>query len=424
MCIKNFILFSVVLLVSGGQQAKSDTLTIYKPSSGSCLEPLTPSYLEGTFQGYGFNREWFVSIQGGASAFAGTPQGCGDLFQRTDFLLNASIGKWITPRVGARVSYQGLRFIGSDLESHSFSGIHLDLMYNLVNSFYDENSSQRWRLFPFIGAGMLHSGCDTNPFALSYGIGCQYRLSNRLWLSAEIANSTTFQNFDGIGSSTRLGDHLIQASVGFHVTLGRPGWKRVIDALPYMRQNDLLLLSGDRPGSQGWLANVINDSSEDIVNGSDSFDVERNGLPSASSAYRRNDYSGLNSLRSRLNAAPSADNKLRSVTDSLFAGIPVCFFFQLNTAKLTDNSQLLNVMEIAKVAKSRGFRIRVIGAADSDTGSDIRNRQLSQERAEYISEQLKIQGVPADSIECSYLGGISKYSPAQVNRLTRVFLIF
>lgn len=48
------------------------------------------------------------------------------------------------------------------------------------------------------------------------------------------------QDFDGYGKAHRLGDHLLSASLGFSVSIGKTGWKRVIDARPYIAQNEWL----------------------------------------------------------------------------------------------------------------------------------------------------------------------------------------
>lgn len=46
------------------------------------LIPLTPSYLDGITSTTGWDNNWFIETKGGASAFIGTPIGCGDLFDR------------------------------------------------------------------------------------------------------------------------------------------------------------------------------------------------------------------------------------------------------------------------------------------------------------------------------------------------------
>ena len=47
----------------------------------------------------------------------------------------------------------------------------------------------------------------------------------------------TARNFDGIGTSTKFGDNIISVSAGLSFTIGKTGWKRVVDATPYIEQN-------------------------------------------------------------------------------------------------------------------------------------------------------------------------------------------
>lgn len=72
--------------------------------------------------------------------------------------------------------------------------------------------------------------------------------------------------------------------------------------------------------------------------------------------------------------------------DTLGLTIPYICYFKINTHDLTDNSQLDYLSEIVKLAKERGMAIRVIGAADSATGTADLNQRLSEDRDDYISD--------------------------------------
>jgi outer membrane protein OmpA-like peptidoglycan-associated protein len=146
--------------------------------------------------------------------------------------------------------------------------------------------------------------------------------------------------------------------------------------------------------------------------------------------YPRNNYSGLNSLRQRMKGSqiPSLEGSMKSssteaVNDSNECiGAPINFFFKLNTATLTSKAQQLNIAEIARVAKKHSLYVRIVGAADKATGTETRNKELSESRAAYISEQLQKRGIPIDNIICEGIGGISRFKPDEINRYTRVML--
>lgn len=73
------------------------------------LQPLSPTYLDGVHENAGWDSNWFLSLQGGASAFLGKPVGHADLFDRFKPALVVSLGKWFTPQIGGRLAYQGLK---------------------------------------------------------------------------------------------------------------------------------------------------------------------------------------------------------------------------------------------------------------------------------------------------------------------------
>ena len=60
--------------------------------------------------------------------------------------------------------------------------------------------------------------------------------------------------------------------------------------------------------------------------------------------------------------------------------------------------------------------IRVIGAADSATGTADLNQRLSEDRADYISDQLMALDMSSDHIEQQALGGIEEFTPIANNR--------
>lgn len=186
-------------------------------------------------------------------------------------------------------------------------------------------------------------------------------------------------------------------------------------------------------------------------------EVEGKGL---SIGYPKNNYSGLNSLRARLRDAQANKDKHKGETtfihskdtvymaygvdstysssgsfqgndsiassflvDGRYIGPPIYFFFVLDTDRLTDPSQLVNLDGIARIAKKHGLRVQITGAADSATGNDTINNGLSQRRAAYIAGQLQLRSVDANRIETVSAGGIDKYKPTEANRNACVRLL-
>lgn len=223
-------------------------------TSEQYLQTLKPTYLTNVSEAANWGRNWFIEVKGGASAFLGSPIGCGDVFDRLTPALQVGIGKWFTPAVGGRVAYQGLSFKNGEFKSMNYHFVHADFLYNLTSGFNCNNLGlSRWDVIPFLGVGMIYnkdwySACThpcytsgSHPFAFSYGLECRYRLTNRMQLVAELSGITTAKNFDGVGTSSRFGDDMLTLSAGLSVTLGKVGYRRIVDANPYVAQNDWFL---------------------------------------------------------------------------------------------------------------------------------------------------------------------------------------
>ena len=416
----------------------------------SNLQPLTPTYLDGVYQGGGWRANWFFSVKGGFTAFVGDPVGHGDFFDRTKPLLNVSFGKWLTPHIGARISYQGLQFLDSDIEARYYQNYHADLMYN-VAAFFQKESEElpRWNVVPYIGFGFIKNQYTKNkPFAFSYGVNARYRLTRRLHLSAEIGGTTTWRDFDGYGDGEKLGDNLLQASIGLDLTIGKVGWRRVVDAKPYIVQNDLLIEYLNEIKNENYRLNILHDKEAqsiaemrkilEIEGLIDKYHLNQNQDVSLD-GVQRNNYSGLNALRARLrngggrsSAVEKADTSSMNPAQyfqmmqdgKVYVGTPIFFFFKISTTDLIDKSQVLNIKEIARISNKYGLHVRVVGAADKKTGSEKLNYKLSVARAKYIAKQLQKYGVPENMILVGQRGGIDAYNPLEGNRNTRVLLYF
>ena len=459
------------------QPTERDTVhRTYRYDDTELLQPLQPLYLDGVVVPARGNGNWFVSIAGGATAFLGTPLGCEDLFGRLKPSYSLALGKWFTPWVGARINYNGLQFKDGTLAVQEYHYLHADLLWNVLGRGYARQEQVRWGLVPFAGIGLRHHATNGhNPFAVSYGVQGQYRISRRVSAVAELSGTTTFQDFDGYGRANRLGDHMLSLTAGFTFHLGKAGWKRAVDATPYICRNERLVdyanclaeenrrYAGLHDRDRRTLAELkkILEIEGLLDTYSYLFGVDDDGRKT----YPVNNYSGLNSLRARLKnrqwdgtspldttevrpgggsvsvrvEAGSANSRYgcNARRDSLTAdsvafrpaggeciGAPVYFFFSLNTARLTDPSQLVNLDELARVAKKYGLKVKVTGAADSATGTIGINNALSASRADYIASELNKRGLSPDRMTKTGEGGISDYAPTEANRHTRVELFF
>ena len=480
--IRRFLLLSVLslpLMARAYNVPVADTIRWEKrPWWEELLQPLEPVYLDNVVEVSPWRGNWFVNMSGGVSAFVGSPLGCGDIFDRTKPALSVSVGKWFTPAIGVRAAFQGLQFKDALFESRNFQHLHADLMWNVLAGISHSKDDFRWDLVPYVGLGILHNDeLDRQPFAVSYGVHGRYRLTDRLHLTAELGCATTFKDFDGMGAGNKWGDRMLSLTAGLSYTIGKKDWKRIVDASPYIERNEQLTGyahslrdENERLRQRNGMNARIIVELEKILKLEGLLDkyadmlssMKDNNSKETTGGYPKNDYSGLNSLRARLRKSQSEKGKHKgdttfihdkdtiymvqgkasiynngsnsfqdndTITSSLlmdgrYIGPPIYFFFVLNTDRLTDHSQLVNLDGIARIAQKYGLRIQIIGAADSATGNDSINNGLSQRRASYMAGQLRERGVDTCMIETVSVGGINDYNPTEANRNACVRLLW
>ena len=424
------------------------------------LRQIEPTYLKEVAVPSVWSSNWFVGMSGGISTFVGKPHGTGNLFDRMKPSLAVEAGKWFTPEIGGRFSFQGFQFKDASKNIRDYKMVHADFLWNVNSSFVASHATtQRWRFIPYVGCGIIHNEDNgKSPFVINYGLIGQYRLTKRLAVNMELGGATTFRDFDGVDASNKFGDNLFTLSAGLTFNIGKVGWKKVVDAAPYINQNkwladytnDLLARNQKLSKAHAEDANAIAEMRKILeIEGLLKAYADRLTYYADSTEYRiypKNDYSGLNSLRARLAhkdwngmGKPKTSRSLEysfSVPDSVSwnkyvaemaggnkcIGSPVFFFFKIGTSQLVDTSQMANLDELARIAKDYHLKVSVVGAADSATGTDEINNPLSKSRAELITQQLILRGVDKSMIVSKSKGGIDKYSPIAANRHTAVRL--
>lgn len=438
---KKFYLLSMIALSLTARA--QETLSI-NPHQ---LKVIEPSYMEDYVQLGKWGQHWFFGIQGGASAFVGNPIGCGDLFDRIKPTWNVYIGKWITPGIGMRMALQGSQYKNSELMTTSFMLGHADLMWNVAELFRKPTeSAPHWDLALYLGTGFVRGANSYTEegiirnflFAATYGIYSRFNFNRRFFISADLGGFSTFRNFDGQGKPGKLCDNMPSLFAGLGINLGAPEWRHAVEASSYIDQNDqLLTFVGQLKLSNEKLQSIHNMDMKTIneykkilrmegLMDKYSYVFERDSLD------EKNNYPGFLALKARIDQMEKQHkNTSRTIKQSeqeddnqKIIDIPVYFFFQLGKAALTDDSQLINLDEIADVAKRHNLKIRIASAADRATGSEQNNGNLSIARANFIAQQLKLRGIKEEDIEEIALGGIAEHDNPKENRYSKVSLYF
>lgn len=395
---KELLFLTMLALQTVGMEAQeatvlSDSLNHGNTTSDLTLSmPLEPAYLRIVREGGDWASNWFVEAKGGASFFLGSPIGKGNVFDHAMPVLQVGVGKWFTPEAGVRLEFQGFEFKNANLERMRYQFFHADFLWNITGMM----NKSRLDVIPYVGIGLIrnsdwerHCTCkgsvrNSHPFAFSYGVQMRYPIGKRLHVLAEVSGLSTLKNFDNVNNSEDFGDHMVNVTAGLSYTFGKTGWKKVVDARPYIRQNAYLIEE---------LASLRTKIANDTKSKQESSQSSQRHL----AEERR--------------------------VDTLFLDVPVYFYFKRNTADLVNDTQLSNLEEIARLVKDTDFSICIAGAADDATGTDDVNQALSESRARYIAEAFLQLGIAKERIKTEHLGGISKLQPMEANRNTCVIVI-
>ena len=102
---------------------------------------------------------------------------------------------------------------------------------------------------------------------------------------------------------------------------------------------------------------------------------------------------------------------------------PFSIFFNLDSYQLMSKRDLINLREIANVAKANGYKLRLRGSCDSATASAEYNQKLSENRCRKIQMELLEMGFPEENIILDPVGGVKELNPTEFDRRVLVDLI-
>ncbi|MFA6831182.1 MAG: OmpA family protein, partial [Bacteroidaceae bacterium] len=191
-----------------------------------------------------FWSNWFISLGGGVQVFKGESDTNQDFSDRLAPALDFSVGKWFTPVLGLRASYNGLKGHGYTFDENNnyvFGGMnsdgyyeqklktanfHMDALFNLSNAFYGYKSDRLYSFIPFIGGGSLHEW-DSNEDEISLNIGLinRFRLNNNWDFNIEGRIAFINERFDSENYSDNLSS-MTGITFGFTYNFPKSDWDR------------------------------------------------------------------------------------------------------------------------------------------------------------------------------------------------------
>ena len=375
-----------------------------------------------------FWANWFV--QAGFSAhmsFSSQERSGLDFFEplnRCQIGASLAIGKWFTPGIGLRTKGRAYRtkavFDYNNHPSFSYWQVTEDVLFNLSNLLCGYNEKRVWNFVPYVGIGvnkMMTFGGHDYDIVYNGGLLNTFRISNRVGIFLDIYAQATEGSFDranafasqnpqfanGVNSvdpwrtyrktNLRYWDKQLGADLGIQVNISKTtGWAKVpdVDALLAMHRDQLeslqLALRNCESENQRLLDVIANLSTDQ-------------GQAQVQTEVR-------------------TEYVDRVVTQ--YVGSPASVFFNLGSAKIASRRDLVNVADLAAIAKEKGSTLVVTGYADSATGNDEINNRLAEQRAAAVAAELEALGVPASQIEQVVKGGVDILTPFEYNRRATV----
>lgn len=325
--------------------------------------------MRGPYLTNGLFDNWFVSAGGGVQMYNGEYDNRLTFGGRLSPALDLSLGKWITPSIGVRVQYSGLRVIGAVsslgrykeealigcpgcyLERFNMFNLHGDFLWNVSNAIGGYRADRLLEFIPFVGVGYARSWKkDISPVkevGFTGGLINKVRLTPAIDLNLELKVLLVNDRFDGFENGEGI-EELTTATIGFAYnfpkrTFDRPEKPIIPDYTPY---------------------------------NSKISDLEKQIAAADARAKRLAD-----DLNAEKNKKPQTIIKVEYLT------FPMAVFFPINVSILTDKD-LINIGGFAEMIKKSGNKFKILGSADKETGNKKINMRLSQERATHVYEAL------------------------------------
>ena len=364
--------------------------------------------LRGPYETNRLFDNMFIGAAGGVNLYQGENDHEIDFFkERLAPAVQGYIGKWVTPCVGLRLGYYGIKAYGhfqstmalpnnpyvdgpgSGKQKMGLNYIRGDIMWNISNAISGYRSDRFWDIAPYLGAGVMWNkkiaGHHDTELAVTAGIYNMFRVAKALDITLDINQTVVNQRFDA-DSRARRREFVASASLGLAYQFKNREFSRAhapVDVTPYNNKiKDLNKLLQD--------ANDLNKKLQDEL-----------------AAERAKDKGGKTVY------VPGETKTVPS---------PFAVYFPLGKSTLTDaqKSSIKYFVETA-MATNKDRTFEIVGAADSATGTPKINDKLGQARLDAVLGIIKACGGNYKISEKN-LGGTDEFSKTD-NKLNRVVVI-
>lgn len=357
---------------------------------------------KGPYVTNGFWDNWFITAGGGAQVYFGESDSHGSFGNRIAPALDISLGKWITPSVGVRFQYSGLKAKGWTYgqlpysygspdskgyykEKFNTMNLHADFLWNISNAIGGERTDRFWNLVPYAGVGWARSygnSTSNDEIALSAGLLHNWTLSDAVDISIDMKSMIVNQRYAFSNMNNGV-TALVSVTAGISYKFGTVGFQRASDLV------------------------VIEDNTRYVE--------EIAMLESMLAKAEQKRAQLLQQIESQNNELIQQRNAELPVP--VFPDLAI--FFEIGKANLNDKA-MVNIGYVADMLKQFPDKRYVLYAsADKETGSPEFNMQLSQKRGEAVYKAMVEQfGVNPEQLRIVAVGSQQqKFDKAQLNRV-------
>lgn len=348
-----------------------------------------------------FSQNWFIDLSGTLNAWQGSDRASLVDFN-TIYYKNAAgdfgryggsvkIGKFITPAVGLRVGVN-MNQATNKYGDFIFENVHADAMLSLMDWLGGYRENRVYRMILFAGFGVSGHAND--------------------WFQIKNVNKEYFTTV-GLMNNFRLGK-----SFDFHIDLNAEAPKWSIEANNPAYDARLVHFNFSAAAGLTW---YLGGRHFDICEACPEVKCPEAADCSDKDREIKNLLARINELEGQ---GPEVVNAPCDTVVKFVNGetAPLSIFFNKGSYELRDRRDLVNLEQIAKVAKDNDYKINLRGTCDSATASSEFNKRLAENRCRKVKDELVKLGVAESNIIMDAVGGVNELKPTELDR--RVLITF
>ena len=338
--------------------------------------------VKGPYLTNGGGANWFVGVGGGFNTAIGKEiKPFAEFTPKNNWAAEAFIGKWFTPTIGARVGYKGvMNNFAYDADTYvsnaygngeqvRFGYAHADLMWNLSNALSGYKETRFWDVIPYAGFGYLgiNNGQTDNKLGVSAGVYNELRLGKVVNL---------FIDLSVIGTENPV------------------GLRTVADNAPVVTDETNVFV---RPlyMPTATVGVTINLSKKKNFDRFSSVGVRKDVYDALKAQYDALVARGPQVKEVVKEVPVTKEVQVEKEVQVLVGNTVITFPIGSSTLSTVEREK---VEMFAKAFDGQDVVVKVVGSADSKTGTAKRNNQLAQKRADVVKGVLVKNGIPADRI--------------------------